>query len=157
MTKDVNTIYVAKIVKSTSADGVGLRNSLYVSGCDIQCPMCHNKALWDMKAGEERSIEEVFNELNEDDFNVSILGGEPLMQYDAVLKLCKLIKKKTDKTIWLWSGHTLATIKKRWPKLLYYIDVLVDGPFQQEYYEPNLEFRGSKNQRIINVKSIVHK
>lgn len=110
-----------------------------------------------MKNGTEREITDVFAELNEDDFNISILGGEPLLQYDAVLKLCKMIKKKTNKTIWLWSGHTIETIRKRWPKLLYYIDVLVDGPFQQEFYEPNLEFRGSRNQRIINVKSIVQK
>nr|DAM34707.1 MAG TPA: 4Fe-4S single cluster domain protein [Bacteriophage sp.] len=157
MTKDVNTIYVARIVKSTASDGVGLRNSLYVSGCDIKCPGCHNHDWWDMKKGSEMAITDVFAELNEDDFNISILGGEPLLQYDAVLKLCKMIKKKTNKTIWLWSGHKLETIRKRWPKLLYYIDVLVDGPFQQEFYEPNLEFRGSRNQRIINVKSIIQK
>lgn len=157
MTKDVNDIYVARIVKSTSSDGVGLRNSLYVSGCDIKCPECHNKQYWNILSGQKRTIQDVFDELNEDDFNISILGGEPLMQYDAVLKLCKMIKKKTNKTIWLWSGHTLETIRKRWPKLLYYIDVLVDGPYDPKFYEPALQFRGSRNQRIIDIKRTVHK
>ena len=97
-------IYVAKIVHSTSVDGVGLRNSLYVSGCNIKCPGCHNKAYWELSSGEPMSVENVYNLLNEDYFNMSILVGEPLLQYAAGLKLCEMLKfRSLMKTISLWS------------------------------------------------------
>lgn len=142
-------IKVAKIAYSTSVDGVGLRNALYVSGCNRHCPGCHNPQLWDINAGQDMTIQEAFDKLNIDDFNISILGGEPLMQYKEVVELCKLIKEKTNKTIWLWSGYELHEIKAWFPKILKYIDVLVDGPFIEEFKEPNLKWRGSSNQNII--------
>lgn len=143
-------IKVAKIAYSTSVDGVGLRNALYVSGCDRRCPGCHNPKLWDINAGESMTVQEVFDHLNVDEFNISILGGEPMMQYKSVVELCKKIKEETDKTIWLWSGYELHEIKKLFPEILRYIDVLVDGPFIQEFAEPNLQWRGSSNQRVIS-------
>ncbi len=147
-------LYVARIVYSTSTDGVGLRNSLYVSGCHIHCEGCHNKAWWNKEAGEEQTVDEVFAQLNSDQFNISILGGEPLDQYEAVLSLCKKIKEETDKTIWLWSGYTLDYIKKKYTDILHYIDVLVDGPYMESLAEPNLQWRGSTNQQVWNVKNI---
>lgn len=154
MTDDI--IYVAKIAYSTSVDGVGLRNSLYVSGCPLHCPECHNKAWWELKSGSPYTIKEVSEMLNTDDFNISILGGEPMMQYKAIVKLCKLIKQEhPEKTIWLWSGYTLEQIQERFSDILSCIDVLIDGPFIKEKAEPNLLFRGSTNQRIINVKNII--
>ncbi len=149
-------IYVAKIAYSTSVDGVGLRNSLYVSGCPLRCQECHNKAWWELKSGSPYTIKEVSDMLNTDDFNISILGGEPMMQYKPIVKLCKLIKQEhPEKTIWLWSGYTLEQIQEKFPDILSCIDVLVDGPFIKEKAEPNLLFRGSSNQRIINVKNII--
>lgn len=142
-------IKVAKIAYSTSVDGVGLRNALYVSGCNRRCPGCHNPQLWDINAGQDMTVQEAFDKLNIDDFNISILGGEPMMQYEQVVELCKLIKEKTNKTIWLWSGYELHEIKSQFPKILKYIDVLVDGPFIEEFKEPNLKWRGSSNQNII--------
>ena len=144
---------VAKIVYSTSVDGVGLRNSLYVSGCPIHCPGCHNKELWDINSGKPMTVQEVFDALNEDEFNISILGGEPLMQYSSVLALCKKIKAETGKTIWMWSGYTIEEIRERFPEILEYIDVLVDGPFKEEFYEPNLQWRGSTNQGVIDINT----
>lgn len=148
-------LYVARIVYSTSTDGVGLRNSLYVSGCSIHCPGCHNKAWWDKKAGVLQTVDEVFAQLNSDQFNISILGGEPLEQYEAVLALCKKIKQETNKTVWMWSGYTLDYIKKNYKDILYYIDVLVDGPFVSSLAKPNLQWRGSTNQQVYNVKNII--
>lgn len=142
-------IKVAKIAYSTSVDGVGLRNALYVSGCNRRCPGCHNPQLWDINVGQDMTVQEAFDKLNIDDFNISILGGEPMMQYEQVVELCKLIKEKTSKTIWLWSGYELHEIKSQFPKILKYIDVLVDGPFIEEFKEPNLKWRGSSNQNII--------
>lgn len=150
------TIYVAKIAYSTSVDGVGLRNALYVSGCPIKCAGCHNKQLWDIQSGLQMSVEEVCDSLNIDDFNISILGGEPLMQYESVLALCKLIKERyPHKTIWLWSGFTVEHIQREYEAILHYVDVLVDGPYMEQFAVPNLKWRGSTNQRIIETKTLL--
>lgn len=93
----------------------------------------------------------MFAELNQDDFNISILGGEPLMQYPALLELCKLIKKKTKKNIWLWTGYELPYLEIFYGDLLAYVDVVVDGPFEQELAEPNLKWRGSTNQKVWDI------
>ena len=76
------------------------------------------------------------------------------MQYEAVLELCKMIKGRTVKTIWLWSGYTLERIEELCPEILMYIDFLVDGPYVERLSEPNLQWRGSTNQRIINIADI---
>ena len=149
-------ISVAKIVCSTSVDGVGLRNSLYVAGCPLRCEGCHNAQYWEIASGTEKTVEEVFAELCQVDCNISILGGEPLMQYDAILELCQMIKDRTAKTIWLWSGYTLDHILKHYPEILRYVNVLVDGPFVKALAEPNLQWRGSTNQTVIDVASIFH-
>lgn len=148
----MDKLYVARIVSSTSTDGVGLRNSLYVSGCHLRCAGCHNSQWWDLQSGKEKTIQEVYDELNQDDFNISILGGEPLMQYPAILKLCKLIKQNTKKTIWLWTGYELPYVECFFGELLRYIDVVVDGPFYKEEYVPNLKWRGSTNQKVWEIK-----
>lgn len=149
---DDRFLYVGKIAYSTSVDGVGLRNSLYVSGCPIHCEGCHNKHLWDRSSGVKMSIQEVFDQLNIDDFNISILGGEPLDQYPAVLELCKKIKRETGKTIWLWSGYYYDAIKNAYPEILEYIDVLIDGPYIDDLRDPSLMWRGSDNQSVIELK-----
>ena len=152
---DENLLYVAKIAYSTSVDGVGLRNALYVAGCPIHCQGCHNQQLWDINAGHQRTIQEVCADLNIDDFDISILGGEPLMQYEGVLELCKLIKSQyPHKTIWMWSGYTIEHILEHYEEILHYVDVIVDGPFLEQYAVPNLQWRGSTNQRIITTKTL---
>lgn len=142
---------VAKIVASTSVDGPGLRSSLYLQGCKIRCEGCHNSQFWNYSEGKMMTVEEVYDQLIDADENISILGGEPLLQYKPLRKLCKLIKKTTDKTIWLWSGYTYEQIQEKWPEILQYIDVLVDGPFVMKLRDTSLQFRGSSNQRIIHL------
>lgn len=144
-------LYVARIVESTSTDGVGLRNSLYVSGCNIHCSGCHNKELWALQSGKAMTVDEVYEALNIDDFNISILGGEPLMQYPAILELCRRIKEHTGKTIWLWTGYEIDQVQKGFGDLLNYVDAIVDGPFKEKLRDTSLFFRGSKNQRIYEI------
>lgn len=153
----LSKLYVARVVSSTSTDGVGLRNSLYVSDCHIGCKGCNCAELWDIKSGTERTVEDVFAELKQGDANISILGGEPLMQYPAILELCKLIKKKIKKTIWLWTGYELPYLEFFYGDLLKYVDVVIDGPFYQEYYNPNLKWRGSTNQKVWEILHDKHK
>lgn len=148
-------LFIAKIAYSTSVDGVGLRNALYVSGCPIRCAGCHNKQLWDINSGLQMSVKDVCDSLNVDNFNISILGGEPLMQYEGILELCKMIKAQyPHKTIWMWSGYTIEHIKEHFEEVLYYVDVIVDGPYMEQLAVPNLKWRGSTNQRIIETKTL---
>lgn len=94
---------------------------------------------------------EVYQQLNKDDFNISILGGEPLMQYPAILKLCKLIKEHTGKTIWLWTGYEIVQVQNLFGDIMKYVDVIVDGAFKEDLRDISLSFRGSRNQRIYEV------
>ncbi len=151
-----DNLAVMDIVYSTSVDGVGLRNALYVSGCNMRCPHCHNQESWDINAGTWHTVEEVYEQLNIDYLPVSILGGEPLMQYEAVTHLCRLIKEKTGKSIWLWSGYTYEYIHTHFSQILLYVDVLVDGRYEHDLRDTSLLWRGSSNQRVIDVQKTIN-
>lgn len=157
--KDINTIYIANIVDNTIVDGEGFRTSLYVSGCDICCVDCHNKKLWDINTGTEMSVDEVFEKIINDMTNITFIGGEPMMQAKSLSNLAKKIKNETDKTIWIYSGYSFEEIleDENYFKLLNYCDVLVDGKFDKAYFKNNLKFRGSTNQRIIDIKKSLEK
>lgn len=142
-------LYVADIVYGTSADGPGFRNSLYVSGCHLRCKGCHNSKWWPLRSGQKRSLSDVYQDLKLDGYDVSILGGEPLVQIDAVYELCRQIKRyRKEVSIWLYTGYEKEFIEIFYPHLMKVIDVLVDGPFVKELADPDLRFRGSSNQHI---------
>lgn len=147
-------VYISKIVENTIVDGYGLRTSVYVSGCDIQCLDCHNKSLWALDSGTKVSIETLYEKLTSSFTNITFIGGEPMMQSLPLSILAKQIKETTNKTIWLYSGHTYETIlkNKTYFELLKYCDILVDGKFDKNFFKNNLKFRGSENQRIIDIK-----
>lgn len=145
------------------ANGEGVRVSLFVSGCTNNCKGCFNKEAQDFNYGQEYTEEtgKRILELLKPEYiqGLSILGGEPLepKNQETVLNLVKQVKEiYPDKNIWCYSGFTIEELLKRenpiTDELLSNIDVLVDGKFVEELKNPGLEFRGSSNQRIINVK-----
>lgn len=148
-------------------NGEGLRVSVFVSGCTHYCKGCFNKKLWDFNNGDEfnkKHIDTVLNTLKNPDINysgLSLLGGEPFENINAIslIELCKLVKTKvSNKSIWTWTGYTYEEIIKCNIKinLLKYIDVLVDGRFILSEKNLKLKYRGSNNQRLINVpKSLI--
>lgn len=152
-------MYYAQMRQYDIANGVGVRASLFVSGCTHKCPGCFNEAYQDFKSGElwTKEVEERFMTYvkNENVHGVTILGGEPMQQTmdDSLLNLLKRIKAETNHTIWIYSGYTfeqiIADSKKR--ALLEQCDVLVDGLFVESLKDVTLKFRGSSNQRIINI------
>ena len=154
--KDDFTLRLLMTYKETIVDGVGLRYSLYFAGCSHACPGCHNEYSWNPKHGNfltYEKLEEIAKEINENILldGITISGGDPLFNAVDMLKVLKFLKEKTKKNIWLYTGYTLKEVREDElrRKCLEYVDVLVDGRFVKELYDPNLKFRGSSNQRII--------
>lgn len=150
-------IYIYDIVEWTTADGPGYRTAIYSSGCPNKCKGCQVPQTWDIEAGEKMRVEDILKIcLSHEDADVSFLGGEPFFQAGGFSKLARQIKQLSGKSIWCWSGYTLEKLlsmnDSNVRALLENIDVLVDGPFIESKKEEGLIFRGSSNQRIINVR-----
>lgn len=146
------------IYKTSLADGIGWRTVLFVSGCNHKCKGCHNPESWNKNAGypfTEETKQKLFEFLSKDYINgLTISGGDPLYPDNllTVTKLCKEIKEKfPNKTIWVYTGSLYRDIKNL--ELMKYIDVIVDGEFKINQKDTTLAYRGSYNQRIIDVKT----
>lgn len=152
---------IAQIRKYDVANGPGIRTTIFVSGCTHNCKKCFNKEYQNFTFGEsyDKEYEElIISYIKDKRVNgFSVLGGEPLQQDDSLYNLLKRVKEETNKTIWLWSGYTLEEIVKDTSKKKYleYIDFLVDGRFEEDKKDFALKFRGSSNQRIIDVKETI--
>lgn len=146
------TLRVLRVVDGTSVDGPGLRTAVYLAGCGHHCPGCHNPSSWDFDGGEEMSVESVMARIVDNDFDVTLTGGDPLYQLDAVIELVMDVKR-LGKTVWCYTGFTYEQIcaNTSMRRLLEWVDVLVDGPFLLERRDTDLLFRGSSNQRLIDV------
>ncbi|MEG1502267.1 MAG: anaerobic ribonucleoside-triphosphate reductase activating protein [Synergistaceae bacterium] len=149
----------AQVRKFDVANGTGIRTSLFVSGCTHNCPSCFNRDYQDFNYGLawNRRIEEQLLDYVADKnvVGLSLLGGEPFQNTRELINLTTNLKKRyPNKTIWVWSGYTYEEIVKDQYKLglLKNCDVLVDGRFIEELKDITLRFRGSSNQRIINVQ-----
>lgn len=145
---------VLDIVEGTSVDGPGLRTSIYLSGCRHKCPGCHNPQSWDFEAGTPMSILQIVNIIADNDFDVTLTGGDPLYHPSEVLELTRIIKERLGKNIWLYTGFTAEQIERNntLKSALKYVDTIVEGPFIEALKDPSLPFRGSSNQRIINLR-----
>ncbi|WP_027088534.1 anaerobic ribonucleoside-triphosphate reductase activating protein [Thomasclavelia saccharogumia] len=154
----------AQIRKTDIANGEGIRVSLYVQGCHRHCPNCFNPETWDFNGGEvfDDEIENILIELINQPHIVglTILGGEPLEPENRkdISNLLKKVKQHCqNKTIWLYSSYLYEEIEEFDEEILSYIDILVDGPFIDELKDRKLRFRGSSNQRIIDVQLTLKK
>ena len=149
-----------KITKNDIANGPGVRCVLWVAGCDLHCVGCHNPSTWDFNAGQPfnaNAKNELFEILSKPYIQgLSISGGHPLDSHNLedVLALVKEVKTKFPaKDIWLYTGYLYEELYYREiSRILLYIDVLVDGPYIEEQRDITLTFRGSRNQRLIDVK-----
>lgn len=155
----------AALKKFDIANGPGVRVSLFVSGCRHRCKNCFNKEAWDFSYGKpftENTEQEILTALSADYITgLSLLGGEPFEpENKAVLAefLKKVKEKSPEKTIWCYTGFEFEKLNDpESMEMLKYIDVLVDGRFIEEKKSPALIFRGSANQRIIDVKKTLKK
>lgn len=138
-------------------NGDGLRVVLWVAGCDHCCPGCQNPVTWDSNDGlifDEKAASELRGWLDKDYISgLTLSGGDPLFteNRDMVLTICRAVKEAfPDKTIWLYTGYCYEDIKDL--PVMEYIDVLVDGPYVDKLRDTTLKWRGSSNQRVIDVK-----
>lgn len=145
-----------QIRKYDIANGPGIRTSIFVTGCSLNCKNCFNKDYQNPSFGNpwtEKEDELLISYLSDPNVaGLTILGGEPFENAQGLISLLKKIK--TNKSIWIYSGYTYDFLIKNDDtlELLKLVDVLVDGPFIESMKDLNLYFRGSRNQRIIDVK-----
>ena len=146
-----------QIRKIDIANGPGVRVSLFVSGCRNHCKGCFNPETWDFDYGQpftRKTEDEIIEALRPSWIQgLSILGGEPTEEENAaaLVPFLKRVRAELpDKDIWLYSGYTYETLQGK--EILTLVDVLVDGPFLQEQKDAGLAFRGSRNQRIIDLR-----
>ena len=139
-------------------DGAGIRAVIWFQGCPHHCKECHNPETWDFNAGVEKSIAKVKKLIDGLEYQdgVTFSGGDPMSQIDALCELAKYVKEK-GLNVWTYTGYTWDEVIKlgdsnpKYLEALKYIDVLVDGRFMIDLKSFDVEFRGSSNQRIIDV------
>ncbi|URN42038.1 anaerobic ribonucleoside-triphosphate reductase activating protein [Peptoniphilus genitalis] len=148
----------AQIRKYDVANGPGIRTTIFVTGCTHKCPNCFNEEYQDFNFGNpwtRKETDEVIEDLKLDEVKgLTVLGGEPFQNEVDLLQVLRDIKKEVQKEIWIFSGYTYEEILKDEDKkkLLEECDVLVDGRFVEALKDLSLRFRGSSNQRIIDIK-----
>ncbi|MBI6492022.1 anaerobic ribonucleoside-triphosphate reductase-activating protein [Proteus mirabilis] len=142
-------------------NGPGTRCTLFVAGCVHQCRGCYNKSTWSLTSGKPFTQEvedQIIADLQDTRIKrqgLSLSGGDPLhpQNLSAILKLVKHVKTQCpEKDIWVWTGYLLADLTPEQQEVVSYINVLIDGKFVQELYDPALLWRGSSNQVIHKLK-----
>ena len=154
------TISSLEIVEDTTVDGPGFRTSVYSSGCPHHCPGCHNPQSWNIENGHPVEVEEILKVILDDPFaDVTFSGGDPMFQPQGFTELAKAIKQQSNKNIWCYTGFLFEDLllNPAQKALLECSDVLVDGRFIEALKDEELRFRGSSNQRIIDVKRSLEK
>lgn len=138
-------------------NGPGTRATLFVSGCEHQCRGCYNQSTWDVRSGHlfDQAMEDrIIADLKDTRIvrrGLSLSGGDPLLpaNIEVILALVKRVKNECpDKDIWMWTGYVLDELTERQRAVLAYINVLVDGKFEQSLADPSLVNRGSSNQKV---------
>ena len=154
---------VSGVLFDDCANGSGIRITIFVSGCKHKCRGCHNKETWDFKNGEPFNIDmqtAIFNKIANSEYieGITLSGGDPMYHAEELLFFVKKYRQLfPEKTLWLYTGFTFEEIKEdsaKW-KLAKECDVIVDGPFKIKEIDNSVSFRGSLNQRIIDVNESI--
>lgn len=151
-------MYISGFIEESIVDGYHVRSVVFISGCNHKCMHCHNPETWSFTYGKEFTKEEQIKICERIKNNplvkgLTLSGGDPLYSSKEVIEFIKLYKQyNPNHDIWLYTGFVWEDIKEEYIDLLNLIDVLVDGKFDSRKRNLGLKFKGSSNQRIINVK-----
>lgn len=143
-----------RIVVDTTVDGPGWRSSVYCAGCQHACQGCHNPETWSFEAGEWATVDDIVQQLAQTEGNITFSGGDPMYQAPAFTQLARRIREELHRTIWCYTGFTFEQVLAHpvMSQMLPYLEVLVDGRFVEPLRNLDLLFRGSSNQRLIDVQ-----
>ena len=143
-------VSILDLIIGTTVDGPGFRTSIYFAGCRHECPGCHNPQSWDFNGGRETDIDDIMKIVIEEDFDVTLTGGDPMYQPEIVKELSRRVKE-AGHSVWVYTGFTWEEIQndRRLMDALEYVEAIVDGPFIMSLRDTDLKFRGSSNQKIV--------
>ena len=145
-------IRIAGVIPESIVDGEGIRYAIFMQGCLRNCKGCHNPATHSLDGGKIVDTDELIAAIKKNPLlaGITLTGGEPLLQIPPAMELAKATKN-LGLNVWCYTGYTLEEIPPAAQELLNYVDVLVDGPFVLDQRDLELNFRGSKNQRVIDL------
>lgn len=146
-------IRIAGLVTESFVDGDGIRFAIFMQGCQRNCAGCHNPETHALDGGQLIDTQEIISEIKKNPLldGITLTGGEPFLQIDAANELATAAKK-LRLNVWCYTGFTFENLPDDADKLLKNIDVLIDGEFIESQRDLELQFRGSYNQRIIDIK-----
>jgi anaerobic ribonucleoside-triphosphate reductase activating protein len=155
-----DTIRIAGVVRESIVDGPGLRFAVFTQGCAHHCPECQNPETWDFEGGYDCGIDKILKAMDENPLldGITMSGGDPLYQAEASYSLCSKVKEKGLNVV-VFTGYTyeeLMELEKKDPwieKLLGVTDILIDGRYEKDKRDLTLIFRGSSNQRVIDMNA----
>lgn len=155
-----DTIRIAGVVRESIVDGPGLRFAVFTQGCAHHCPECQNPETWDFEGGYDCEIDKILKAMDENPLldGITMSGGDPLYQAEASYSLCSKVKEKGLNVV-VFTGYTyeeLMELEKKDPwieKLLGVTDILIDGRYEKDKRDLTLIFRGSSNQRVIDMNA----
>ncbi len=155
-----DTIRIAGVVKESIVDGPGLRFAVFTQGCAHHCPECQNPETWDFEGGYDCGIDKILKAMDENPLldGITMSGGDPLYQAEASYSLCSKVKEKGLNVV-VFTGYTyeeLMELEKKDPwieKLMGVTDILIDGRYEKDKRDLTLIFRGSSNQRVIDMNA----
>ena len=143
---------IAGITKDSVVNGIGIRDVIFVQGCGHRCKGCHNPQTWDYESGIQMDVDELVNFLKDSPNEITMSGGEPLNQFNEVYEFMKKVNKSSGKRFWLYTGFNYEDIPMYMKeRLVKYVDVLVDGRFEIDKRDLRLPYKGSANQRLIDL------
>lgn len=150
----IDKIRIGSILNESLVNGEGIRTVIFFSGCNKACKGCHNLELQNFNAGYDIPIDELVSKIIKNKHmidGVTLSGGDPLCQYMGCLELCKRLKEHKI-NIWLYTGETFDKILLKYNSITNYVDVIVDGKYEESLKQEGLKYRGSSNQAIIHFK-----
>jgi anaerobic ribonucleoside-triphosphate reductase activating protein len=153
----MNNVRLAGITSESVVDGTGIRYVIWAQGCIHRCLGCHSPNTWDFAGGQPRNIIEIIEDISKNKLlrGVTFSGGDPFEQAGEFAYIAREVKK-LGLDVWCYTGYLYEEILQNqsnsgWQELIATVDFLVDGPFLEKEKDPNLAFRGSRNQRIIAI------